>query len=885
MTAPRSTSATDDLLSPEMKQAGELRQLLQRGRAEVRDFHHRGGNGTQVTAALTALCDRVLSAAYDWVDEQTGRRDRVANELTLVAVGGYGRGDLAPFSDVDLLFLTTQPDDELIRKFVSSLVRLLWDAGLSISQSVRTPSGCIEFAKGDLPAWTALTEARYLRGNIPLFKQLRGLVDHQVRRAPIRSLVRKVLEERGKEQEDYHTSSAYLLEPNLKKSAGGLRDIHLMRWIGRARYGVADTAQLFEMGKLSERDYLHIEATREYLLRLRNEMHFVDNSAHDVLTLHDQVQLSKAFGFQDEGGVLGVERFMQQYYRHTGNLHEAVMQFVEAAAAPRGSRWFRSFSRRKLDPDFVVEGDRITVTPAALPRVTQDAERLLRLFELARCYGVRVSPEQLTAVKVGVPTCEVTPAARKLFMGMLGNPLGLAEVLRSLHSVGLLGRLIPPFERVRCLIQFNQYHKYTVDEHTLRAIEAATGLMDDRSPLGHAYRQIRRKDLLHWTLLLHDIGKGQERDHSEIGHDIALELSPEFGLNDHDRELVAFLIRHHLLMANTSQRRDLGDEETILQFARTVRTPEALRMLFVHTAADTEAVAPGNRNSWKDSLLIELYLRTMREISDEDVDEEEASHVAQVRGQVLSEWGSRSDDPWLDEQIRLMPGAYLMTTPPPRIASHLRGLKAYTPGSVHVESFYTAQTGVSTYTVYTGDGLRRGIFANIAGVLASAGFQIFSAQIVTRADGVVLDTFEGRDLDYAAEPPASRRTELAAQIVDVLTGKLDVAALMGRRKHFNAGGPRLNPRPTQVEIDNETSERFTIVEVFADDRQGLLYVIAQALSDFGLSVHSAKIATHIDQVVDVFYVTDGAGAKVTDDTLLDGVRTDLVRRIHAFEVG
>jgi [protein-PII] uridylyltransferase len=504
---------------------------------------------------------------------------------------------------------------------------------------------------------------------------------------------------------------------------------------------------------------------------------------------------------------------------------------------------------------------------------------LLDLFDLARRHGVPVRHESLERVRKAAPACEVTPRARERFLEIMANPAGLGLLVRALHQIGLLGRFIPAFERARCLMQFNQYHKYTVDEHSIRALEAAVARASDEGPIGQAYRETKRKDVLHLAVLLHDIGKGFEEDHSEVGKRIAEELAALLGLGEHERGQLVFLVHKHLVMAHVSQRRDISDMATIVQFVRSVGTVETLRMLLVLTVADTEAVAPGSLTGWKESLLVELYSRSMEELTGTTPVADEQARAQTIRGELEAKLRAGFAPEWLRGQLAAMPPSYLRTTPPESVAAHLRALKTFDPKGVRVDSQYAPEQGLTEYTVFVRDDLTPGIFSKISGALAAERLGIVSAAIVTRSDGLVMDTFRVEDTDFKGEPPPSRRQEVARRIEDVLLGRQAVEALFAarfvpsapREHHASSGGP------PQVHLDNTTSDRCTIVELFADDRLGLLYEITHALFERGLSIASAKISTRLDQVVDVFYVTEReSGGKVPDGERLEALRARLL---------
>lgn len=863
----------------------DLKEFLARERREIQGLHRGGALGEQVASAFTDLYDRVVIRAYQEAMERVpaAARPGVIRDLALVAVGGYGRGDLAPFSDVDLLFLRSRRASPAVLELVSALVRNLWDVGLKLSQSVRTAADCIASARADLTLRTSLVEARLITGSPVLFAELQRRIHRFLATLSLNRFIDEALRERVQEHQDYYAATVNLLEPNVKKSPGGLRDVHLLRWVALPRYGTRDPEMLRVGGVLTPEDAQTLSVGAEFVRRVRNELHFQAGSAQDVLTRDEQVRVAQWLGYENQGPLLGVERFMQRYYRHTTAIHDLVMRFVDGAR--RRSIFRTVFSRlltSRVESRYLLDRERIAIDPSAQNGALEDARPLLRVFDLARQHGVKVAHETLERVRAAAPVAAVTPEARGAFLEVLENARELGSVVRNLHRVGLLERFLPAFAHARCLMQFNQYHKYTVDEHSIRALEGAARRIDEASPLGQAYRETRRKAVLHLALLLHDIGKGYEEDHSEVGRRIAEEAGAEFGLPEQERHLLVFLVHKHLLMAHTAFRRDVSDVKTIVEFVRAVGTLEALRMLYILTAADTDAVAPGSLTGWKESLLEELYLRASEELSGKAVVADEGARAQAIRDSLRQKLAGEFPAEWLEAQLAAFPFSYLLKTPPGSVAAHLRVLRGLDPRGVRVESGYEAETGLTRYAVFLRDDLAPGIFSKISGVLAAERFQIVGADIVTRTDGVVIDTFHGVDLDYKGEPPAHRRADVGRQIEEVLLGRRTVEALFARRP-APPRAPIPNPGPTQVEIDNTSSDRHTVVEIFTDDRQGLLYVIARTLFELGLTVTAAKISTRLDQVVDVFYVADRqSGAKVTDEGRLEGIRKRLLEVIGSF---
>jgi [protein-PII] uridylyltransferase len=420
----------------------------------------------------------------------------------------------------------------------------------------------------------------------------------------------------------------------------------------------------------------------------------------------------------------------------------------------------------------------------------------------------------------------------------------------------------------------------------LLAVAKCEGLAQEHSILGEVYREIRRKDLLHLAILLHDLGKGREEDHSEVGRAIAEETASRLGLDEQETRTLVFLVHRHLLMAHTAFRRDPYDDKVMLGFAREVGTPEVLRKMLALTAADIAAVGPGVLTKWKESLLVELYLRTLPEVSGEREQIGGIQQIEQVARELAQDHMLTAlavEPEWIESQLRLFPLRYLLGTSPSRIAVHLAAIRTLQPGQVRVVYHFNDILGASEYTVITYNDLTPGIFSKIAGVMAAKGLQILDAQIMTRPDGIVVDTFHVTDPDYRGAPPADRPASIAETIEHVLNNAETVENLVAR-----SGRPAslrqlpANRQPTEVRIDNETSDGYTIIDVFADDRQGLLYVMTHTMFQLGLSVHASRISTRLDQVADVFYVTDQTGGKIEDPARLEVIRIRIINEVdHA----
>jgi [protein-PII] uridylyltransferase len=865
-------------------------QIAQR-RQEIREMHANGATGAQVVAAQTVLVDGIVARLAQVAAEELGPDVTAAydSSIALVALGGYGRAELAPFSDVDLMFLYMPQAQSAALKLCDRLVRDFWDARLTLGWSVRTPGESASLASGDVSIHTALLEARHVVGSPELTDDLRRRLSGLTRGGRrCNTFVAAAAAERAAEAAK-GGSSVHLLEPDLKKSRGGLRELHLLRWVAWAKHGAASIDRLERDGHLSSEDAAALVAARAFLLRARNELHFHADRAQDMLAWDEQVRLAAFFGFQDRPGMRAVEQFMQQYYRHSAAIDDVVDRFVGRSLDP--SSWRRLVDRataKRVAGDFVVCGGKIAPRPGALPRTLGSLDAVVRIFELANACGVVVADsvrEQIRSASVRSDDDDLAAARRRLH-SLLARPGHLGPNLRHMHALGVLEKLIPEFVHAHGLIQYNQYHKYTVDEHTLLCVANVERLEKDSGPLGQVYNEVRHKELVHLALLLHDLGKGFEEDHSELGRRIALDTADRFALEAHDRDVLVFLVHQHLLMAHLAFRRDISDEKLLTRFARQVGTPEVLRMLFVLTAADVMSVGPEAWTSWKAELLTDLYARTMEKLSPDVPTLNIDQRVQELRTRVRAALSADVPDEWLQPHLGTMTTSYLLTTPVGQIVEHLRNIRTLAPKEATTTAQFDAETAVTAYTVYTWDNITPGLFSKIAGVLAAKGLQILSAQISTFTDGVVVDRFEVIDYDYNGEPPRTRLADVGGTIRAVLLGEQSIEGVFARSVRI---GSRFQLptstllEPTQVKVDNDTSDRFTILEVFANDRQGLLYVITRTIFELGLSVSVAKIATSLDQVLDVFYVTDQAGQKVTDTARVVYIQDYLARSIEAFE--
>ena len=864
------------------------RERLAEGRAKIRQQHESGSPGIQVCACLTDLLDTLVLDLYQAAlaelpeQEQAVLRDSVA----LVAHGGFGRRDVAPYSDVDLMILYDPLAEAQVSVLAKRLMRDLFDVGLELGQSVRTIRQACALAGRDATICTSLIESRHLIGGPELYESFAEQFAARVRRR-FKGLFRAIEEARRQERSQYG-ETVYLLEPNVKRSRGGLRDIQLLRWIGFGRFGTAEPNELQLVGALSKEDQADIREATEFLLHLRNELHFHAGKSNDVLDRAEQVRVAELYSYTGAQGILPVEQFMSQYFRHTSGVRSIVSGFLaDAQPGPKFGGFLGSVFSYQVERDYRVTPGYIKTTKHGLPKLRHDLAEVLRLTDLANLHNKRIHPGTWKVVRAAMPSLsvELDNETIRRFLSLLSQPARLGELLRRLHELGVLEKIIPAFTHARCLLQFNEYHKYTVDAHCLLAVERATEFAADTGALGRIYQGIKHKRTLHLALLIHDLGKGYIEDHSDVGLRIAEETATRLRLPLREAESLKFLVHKHLMMSHLAFRRDTSDDQLVVRFAVEVGSPELLDMLFVLTAADFAAVGPGVWNQWKAEVLTDLHQRTMQHLAADVAIADPRERASDRRVAIAAAVAGAGDASWFERQIDALPASYLYGASPQQIAQELRELHALKPGEVSAHGRWLPETGTVQYVVGTQEQITPGVFHKLTGALASQGLQILSAEINTLADGVVLDRFYVRDPDYADEPPPERIAAVNLTLAESLqSAKGDSPSF---RKIWCAetrtAPVKVAKLPTVVRTDNSSSDRFTILDIFASDRMGLLYTIARTLFELGLSVGVAKIGTYLDQVVDVFYVTDQGGRKIHDEQWLHEINRRLLEAIENME--
>lgn len=874
-----------------------LRQLLDDGKASARAILATPRSGIACAQRLSAVMDAVViglhkaATSYFYPVDNPSQSERIA----VVAVGGYGRGTLAPGSDVDLLFLFPHKQTAWGESVVEAMLYPLWDLKLKTGHSVRSVEDCVREARGDMTIRTALLEARFLAGDNALFDEMVQRFDAEVVQGTATAFTEAKLAER-ETRVQRAGASRYLVEPNVKDGKGGLRDLNTLFWIAKYAYRVHDVRELVAAGLFDRQELQMFQRSEEFLWRVRCWMHFITGRAEERLSFDLQRQVSTAIGYAGRSGQAPVERFMKGYFRvakDVGDLTAIVCAALEARQQkPRASfsRLLGSFAKRRREralghPDFKLSSQRLDVVDdKALKR---DPVNLLRLYEIASRDDLAIHPDASRLVtkslKLVSAALRTNPEANRIFIEILTARRSPEVVLRRMNESGLLGRFIPDFGRVVSMMQFNMYHHYTVDEHLIRAIgvlaEIDAGALEAEHPLANEIMpSISHRRALYVALFLHDIAKGRPEDHSIAGARIARKLGPRFGLNSAQTETVAWLVEHHLDMSTVAQSRDLGDPKTIESFAATVQTLERLKLLVVLTVADIKAVGPGVWNGWKGQLLRTLYYETELVLTG---GHSGAGRKARIQAKQdglrarLADWSTEERDAYV---ARHYP-AYWIKVDAAEQEKHARFLReAEQAGRTTATRVETNQfRGVTELTVLAPDHPR--LLAIVTGACAAAGGNIVDAQIFTTSDGLVLDTISVSRAFDRDDDELRRAERIAAAIERALKGEIKIADLVAQRRAPPPRGQTFQVEP-EVIIDNVLSARHTVLEVSGLDRPGLLYDLTTAIGKLNLNIASAHIATFGEKAVDVFYVTDLTHAKITSTARHLAIRKALLEVFH-----
>jgi [protein-PII] uridylyltransferase len=861
-----------------------LQQALANGRVEIsRRLIEEPSRGHRSAAEQAFLVDQLVRLIHDHVVTNLyPPGNRTASErLALVAVGGYGRGEMAPHSDVDIAFITPYKRTVWAEQVVEAMLYFLWDLNLKVGQSSRSLDETVRMALEDVTIRTALLESRFIWGDKKVYDEAAVRFWKEVASKTAPEFIRLKMAEREARHKRMG-DSRYVVEPNVKDGKGGLRDLQTLYWIGKYVHRVRTASELVGVGLLTKREYSQFRRAENFLWAVRCHMHDLTGRAEDRLTFDLQREVAERMHYADRPGQSAVERFMQYYFlnaKTVGDVTGLFLAHLDETLAKKGLRFFPTLSRRprKLN-GFQLDRGRLSLPSDDF--FAADPIRMLEIFQLADKFDLEIHPLAMRNAqrdsKLIDKTVRQDPRASGMFMDVLTSRRSPEKVLRWMNEATVFGRFIPDFQRVVAQMQFDMYHHYTVDEHTIRAIgllaEIEKGELKDDHPLSTKIMGlISSRKVLYMATLLHDIAKGRGGDHSIIGADIALELCPTLGLNAAETQTVSWLVRHHLLMSATAFKRDLADFKTILDFAQVVKSAERLRLLLVLTVVDIRAVGPGVWNSWKRQLLSDLYEATEEVLR--------LGHKQRGRDERIT---AKKDA--LNEELKLpkstfakltkrLPAPYWIAEPDDIIKRNVKHLLANEKSDLAIDACYYEERGATLITVYAAD--HAGLFYRIAGAIHMAGGNIIDARIHTTSDGMALDNFLVQDPFGHPFQEAQQIERLQVSITDALTNRGRPSPNLENKPVALRRAEAFDIAPA-VFIDNNASNRFSVLEVNARDRPALLNNLAQALFQSKVTLHSAHIATYGERAVDTFYVTDLLGSKIEGKSRLKSLESRLL---------
>ena len=867
-----------DVLAMRNAVSALIRTCLMESRELAEQQLLKDGQGTHCAEHLSNTEDSIIRSVISFASSVSfPGKGNIG--LSAIAVGGYGRGTLAPGSDIDLLFLLSGSERERTSKVIEFLLYALWDARQKVGHATRSIDECIKLAKGDNTILTSILEARFICGEKSLFDDLVIRFQREI----VQTSARKFVAEKLSERDQRHAKSGesrYAVEPDLKDGKGGLRDLHTLFWIAKFLFNANSTEELAEKGAFTRAELAQFKKCEDFLWAVRCHLHFIAKRGEDRLSFDRQVEMAGRLGYKGHHGLRDVERFMKHYFliaKDVGDLTRIFCASLEAKQfkdAPSLSRMLgKLIPRRNIgikgDKDFKIESGRISVVDDDV--FSQNPVNILRIFKLSGHTGLEIHPDALKDIRKSLRLIDdrlrSNVEANAIFMDILTASIAPETLLRMMNEAGVLGRFIPEFGKIVAMMQFSMYHHYTVDEHLIRSVgvlsQLERGTLTGDHPLSVSlFPTLKSRRVLYVATLFHDIAKGRQEDHSIVGERIARELCPRLGLSEAETDTVAWLIRYHLLMSETSQMRDLNDFKTILDFTSIVQSPERLKLLIILTVADVRAVGPGVWNGWKGQLLRTLYYEAEPVLGGGHTAVSRKERVQEAQARFLQNYLT-----WDDVQKKKATAkhydAYWLNVSLERQLRHQALIDKATEREAATDILTDAFAAVTEVTVYTPDHPR--LLALITGACAAAGANIIGAQISTTNDGMALDTILLQREFVGEEDERRRALRVCDSITKTLTGQIRLRDALAGAQEAQGRAKAFSVAP-RVIINNTSSNKHTVIEINGLDRVGLLHGLTEALFHLNLNIASAHIVTYGEKAIDVFYVTDLMGAKIENQS-------------------
>lgn len=870
-------------MGPERENLDDIRRFYLKGREWLKKRHDEGIAGGEFGQAHADLIDRVIRHLF----KIAFRGEKLKENITFIARGGYGREELSPYSDIDLLILHVPGKGREIEEWVRKMLYPLWDWGLTLGYTIQNPQEVWRTLGKDIDLLLSFLDARWLVGEKKVFYEWERKLGQLISRGREEDLISHIYQ-KTRERHKYYGDSVFILEPEVKEGKGGLRDYQSAWWAAKIRYRLGSIRELTEKKILSEKEWHILLRALNFLWRVRNQLHYLYQRREDRLSFEDQERVAYLLGYKEPNIEKATEFFLQDYFRHALQVYQTSAHLLEICLQEKFSafRIIKHGPPAEIQPGFSLYHGRLIATDPSL--FDRQPLAIWRAFAAMHQYGVEMDSQlkELITRQLDVVEEKFRSAAEsiKSFRSFFFEPGSLSLVLETMHETGFLQKFLPEFEKIYCQVQYDRYHIYPVDIHSIYAVRELENLEKANSGqlfplLSQIMQEINDRGLLKLATFLHDLGKGAGAEHARKGEDMAAAIGQRLNLSPRQISHLRFLVREHQTFGEIAQRRDLSEENLIMRFAQKVGDVERLRMLYLLSFTDLRAVGPHTWNVWKDTLMRELFFKTLHILEKGELFKKDDQELIEARQRVIMDLLNGQLVPWKVTQYLVnIPLKQLVNQEPQTIARQILMAEKLREQKVVLDGEEIPEQGWAELTVVAYD--EPGLFAKICGVLTANLLNIFAAQIFTWGNGLAVDVFQVQNLIPESLFSSHRWSKIQAELEEVLEKKKTVGDLQARfalplfQRFYSS---RLN---TRVEIDNETSDFYTIIEIFTNDRPGLLYQIAQKFYNFQLSIWSAKVSTKVDQVVDVFYVQDLSGAKITEEGRLITIKEEVLKELE-----
>lgn len=855
----------------------------------IKDNFSNKPSGMVTVKAYTRLVDETILSIYKTLcSEYFAKNSFTQPSLSIIAIGGYGRGELNINSDIDILFLYEKKADSFVDWLASSMLSFLWDIGMEVGHSCRNINDCLDISRDDIKSFTALIESRPIAGNNQIYFKFHTVLKMHLRKRRVHSFIFQHIDLKNKFVAG-NVDKIFLSEPNIKESPGGLRDIHFALWATRTIFAAGSLEELKSKNIINTHEYHALKSAIDLILKIRNALHIYTNGKSDILVHEVQNKISSILDYKSDSVSSGIEVLMRDFYTSAYNLHCLSNILIHRCLEFRKKtkNIFGSFGPKKIGKGLVQYKDEISLKNFKETVFKENPEFLFDIFLIAQRLNLKLSENLKGLIRKNIPIMKDiewdSSKLRNFFLSLL-KTRNASKILRAMHEVGILGMLLPEFGKCKFQIHNDFFHIYTVDEHCLQAVEKIENIhksgKKELSEASYVQQAISKPEILKLSLLLHDIGKAEGQDHIKTGLVAAENIIKRLDLNENDSVTLKFLIKNHLLMNHVAQRRDLSDKKTIRGVAEIIRDIESLKMLYIHTCADIMAASDAMWTEWKGALLLDLYHKTYDYLMmDDSVDSAEQEIANNCKKEILSRLSNKTDKEFLNNYLNKMPVKYFTSLSPENIAEHAILVKQLDQKIITMDFSRNSKFDFWELTVCTRGNI--GTLAKITGILSASSLNILNAQVYSDKDGLAIDILQITPSGYRQNVQEELFVKIEKELKEVLSGKKDISVVLKNKRFLKQSNLKTNKliRPT-VLVNNGISDNFTVFEIIFQDRIGSLYLLTKTFSDLEINIINAKISTQGKRGFDVFYVTSMTGKKILDEKKIALIKSSLTKSLE-----